>query len=92
VKTAPSSSLAAPFHPASAPCDIDEREQVIRVDADAPTGLLVKSMPAPGRTDVIYYRTGSAGSRLARTDVEGAATRAELADLFDGGSSDPVRR
>ena len=49
-----------------------ERVDVIApVDADAPTGLLVKSTPAPGRTDVIYYRTGSAGSRLARTDVEG---------------------
>lgn len=48
-----------------------ERVDVIAsVDADAPTGLLVKSTPAPGRTDVIYYRTGSAGSRLAHTDLE----------------------
>ena len=46
-------------------------DAIAPVDADAPTGLLVKSTPAPGRTDVIYHRTGSAGSRLARTDLEG---------------------
>ena len=44
---------------------------IARVDAGAPTGLLVKSAPAPGRTDVTYYRAGSAGSRLTRTDLDG---------------------
>jgi 2-dehydro-3-deoxygluconokinase len=36
-------------------------------------------------------RTGAAVC-MHSGDWEGAATRAELADLFDGGSSDPVRR
>ena len=36
-------------------------------------------------------RTGAAACMHAG-DWEGAATRAQLADLFDGGPSDPVRR
>ena len=44
------------------------------VDAEAPTGLLVKNQPRPGRTEVSYYRAGSAASRLSPADV----TRLEL--------------
>ncbi|MFT4122752.1 MAG: sugar kinase [Microbacteriaceae bacterium] len=40
------------------------------VDPAAPTGLLIKETPAPGRTAVSYYRTGSAGSRLTAADLE----------------------
>ncbi|WP_353807573.1 sugar kinase [Agromyces sp. SYSU T00194] len=43
---------------------------VAPVDADAPTGLLVKTTPAAGRTDVAYYRAGSAGSRLRASDLD----------------------
>ncbi|GLI27747.1 sugar kinase [Agromyces rhizosphaerae] len=43
---------------------------VAPVDAGAPTGLLVKSTPAAGRTDVAYYRAGSAGSRLEASDLD----------------------
>lgn len=46
-------------------------EAIARIDAGAPTGLLVKSAPVPGRTEVVYYRAGSAGSRLARADLDG---------------------
>jgi len=41
----------------------------VRVDATAPTGLMVKSRPIPGATRVEYLRAGSAGSRLAPEDV-----------------------
>lgn len=41
-----------------------------QVDSDAGTGAMMKSEIAPGRTAVQYWRTGSAGSRLARTDVD----------------------
>jgi len=39
------------------------------VDAGAPTGLMLKERPRPASTRVLYYRNGSAGSRLAPTDV-----------------------
>lgn len=39
-------------------------------DDDAPTGLMVKEWPRSGRTNVLYYRSGSAGSRLQPADVE----------------------
>lgn len=39
-------------------------------DASAPTGILLKTSPAPGRTAVSYYRSGSAGSRLQPADVD----------------------
>jgi 2-dehydro-3-deoxygluconokinase len=39
------------------------------VDADAPTGLMVKERPSAASTAVHYYRAGSAGSRLDVADV-----------------------
>ncbi|MFF7294170.1 sugar kinase [Microbacterium sp. NPDC008134] len=39
------------------------------VDADAPTGLMVKERPSAASTAVHYYRTGSAGSRLRPEDL-----------------------
>lgn len=41
------------------------------LDPDAPTGLMVKETPRPGRTSVLYYRSGSAGSRLESSDLAG---------------------
>ncbi|TQS41151.1 sugar kinase [Cryptosporangium phraense] len=40
------------------------------VDRENPTGLLVKELDAGGRTSVVYYRRGSAGSRLSPADVD----------------------
>jgi 2-dehydro-3-deoxygluconokinase len=42
---------------------------VVTVDPDSPTGLLIASRPAPGRTAVHYHRAGSAGSRLTPDDL-----------------------
>ena len=42
--------------------------QWLRQDASAPTGLFFKLRSA-GRTSVVYYRRGSAASRLCREDV-----------------------
>ena len=39
------------------------------VDADAPTGLMVKERPSASSTAVHYYRTGSAGSRVSASDL-----------------------
>ena len=39
------------------------------VDESAPTGLMLKQLPAAGRTAVRYYRGGSAGSRLGPADL-----------------------
>ena len=39
------------------------------VDAQAPTGLMLKERPSPSSTAVFYYRAGSAGSRLQPEDV-----------------------
>ncbi|MFC5502701.1 sugar kinase [Lysinimonas soli] len=38
-------------------------------DGEHPTGLLLKDTSADGRTRVVYYRKGSAGSRLSEADV-----------------------
>ncbi|CAM04201.1 2-dehydro-3-deoxygluconokinase [Saccharopolyspora erythraea NRRL 2338] len=45
---------------------VDVRAQV---DPEAPTGLMLKELTGPGTSRVYYYRAGSAGSRLAATDV-----------------------
>lgn len=42
----------------------------VRVDADAPTGLVVKEMDATGESSMHYYRRGSAASRLAPDDLD----------------------
>lgn len=39
------------------------------IDADAPTGLMLKERQAPGMARVWYYRSGSAGSRLSPADI-----------------------
>jgi 2-dehydro-3-deoxygluconokinase len=39
------------------------------VDPAAPTGLLLKETDGMGRTEVVYHRRGSAGSRLAPVDL-----------------------
>jgi 2-dehydro-3-deoxygluconokinase len=40
------------------------------VDDGAPTGLLLKETPSPGRTVITYHRAGSAGSRLVPADLD----------------------
>jgi 2-dehydro-3-deoxygluconokinase len=47
----------------------------IRVDAAAPTGLMVKYRRTNTVTQVMYYRKGSAGSRLDRSDVDAELIR-----------------
>jgi 2-dehydro-3-deoxygluconokinase len=41
----------------------------VRVDPEAPTGLMIKERRTPETQKVAYYRAGSAGSRLAPEDV-----------------------
>ncbi|WP_200331107.1 sugar kinase [Leucobacter sp. L43] len=41
-------------------------------DAGAPTGLMLKERPTAGTSRVVYYRTGSAGSRLEPSDLSDA--------------------
>ena len=52
----------------------------LRVDPDAPTGLMIKERRTPATQKVAYYRAGSAGSRLAPADVP--ADLVEQADLL----------
>jgi 2-dehydro-3-deoxygluconokinase len=40
------------------------------IEDQAPTGMILKDAPLPGRTRVRYLRSGSAGSRLAPGDLE----------------------
>src|SRR2546430_11180010 len=42
----------------------------VRVDPDAPTGLMVKFRRTGSTTQLLYYRKGSAGSRLERADID----------------------
>lgn len=42
------------------------------VDVSAPTGLMLKERRTSSTTNVSYHRAGSAGSRLASTDLRGA--------------------
>ncbi|TML27576.1 MAG: sugar kinase [Actinobacteria bacterium] len=42
----------------------------VRVDPGAPTGLMVKYRRTGTTTQVLYYRKGSAGSRLEPTDLD----------------------
>lgn len=48
--------------------DIDVRAAVI--DPDAPTGLMIKERRSSAVAAVTYYRSGSAGSRLAPADLD----------------------
>ncbi|MDN4616334.1 sugar kinase [Leifsonia sp. F6_8S_P_1B] len=52
------------------------------VDSGAPTGLMLKERPRPSSMRVLYYRAGSAGSRLSPADVpDGWIERADLLHL-----------
>ena len=42
----------------------------IAVDPSAPTGLMIKERRTPATQRVSYYRAGSAGSRIASTDID----------------------
>lgn len=42
----------------------------VTVDDDAPTGLMIKERRTPTAQKVAYYRSGSAGSRIAPDDVD----------------------
>lgn len=50
------------------------------LDSTAPTALMVKDRPSLGRTRVVYYRTGNAGSRLCVEDLPQPAL--ESAEIF----------
>jgi len=50
------------------------------VDPDAPTALMVKDRPSIGRTRVVYYRAGNAGSRIAPEDIPSGVV--EGAEIF----------
>ncbi len=43
---------------------------VATIDHEAPTGVILKSSPSAGRTEVINLRTASAGSRLNVADLD----------------------
>lgn len=47
----------------------------VRLDPDAPTGLYLKDRPAAGDPSVLYYRRGSAASRLSPADLDPAYIR-----------------
>jgi 2-dehydro-3-deoxygluconokinase len=49
------------------------RTDFLRVDASAPTGVLVRERRILGPAEVTYYRAGSAGARLEPGDVDAAA-------------------
>ncbi|MBN9631107.1 MAG: sugar kinase, partial [Actinobacteria bacterium] len=40
------------------------------IDPDASTGLILKERPRPGRSTVLYFRSGSAGSKLSLADLD----------------------
>jgi 2-dehydro-3-deoxygluconokinase len=42
----------------------------VRVDADAPTGVIIREQRHYGPLDVLYYRRGSAASRLSPADLD----------------------
>lgn len=44
----------------------------VTVDAEAPTGVLIRGRRGIGPTEVVYARRGSAGSRLDPMDIEAA--------------------
>lgn len=45
----------------------------VTVDADRPTGVIVRDAPTIGATQVVYHRAGSAGSALTVDDLDLAA-------------------
>jgi 2-dehydro-3-deoxygluconokinase len=47
--------------------------EALVVDDGAPTGVMIRERRALGAANVLYYRAGSAGSRLSPADVDAAA-------------------
>jgi 2-dehydro-3-deoxygluconokinase len=45
-------------------------EVAVLVDPEARTGIMLKETPIAGSTRVLYYRSGSAGSRLSPQDID----------------------
>jgi 2-dehydro-3-deoxygluconokinase len=54
----------------------EDVDATVITDPGAPTGLMIKENRAQGITNVLYYRSGSAGSRLRPADVPDEAVRA----------------
>jgi 2-dehydro-3-deoxygluconokinase len=54
----------------------EDVDLTVITDDGAPTGIMVKENRAAGITNVMYYRKGSAGSRLSPADVPAAVIRA----------------
>ena len=54
--------------------------RALAVEADAPTGVMLRERRALGAAEVVYHRRGSAASQLDPGDVD----RAAEAGLFDG--------
>lgn len=54
----------------------EDVDATVITDPHAPTGLMIKESRARGITSVLYYRAGSAGSRLRPGDVPDEAVRA----------------
>jgi 2-dehydro-3-deoxygluconokinase len=52
----------------------------LTTDADAPTGLMFRERRALGPAQVVYARTGSAGSRLSPADIDRATDAGVFAD------------
>jgi 2-dehydro-3-deoxygluconokinase len=47
--------------------------QHLRVDTSATTGVMIRELRDLGPSEVLYWRAGSAGSRVSASDVEAAA-------------------
>ena len=47
----------------------------IRIDEEAPTGVMIKNRRTGQHTKVLYHRAGSAGSRLSPDDIDSALIR-----------------
>ena len=45
----------------------------VRIEPDTRTGIMLKETPIAGTTRVLYYRSGSAGSRLSPDDLDADA-------------------
>jgi 2-dehydro-3-deoxygluconokinase len=53
----------------------EDVDLTVIADDSAPTGIMVKENRAAGITNVMYYRTGSAGSRLSPVDIPAGVVR-----------------
>ena len=76
----------------------EDVDLTVIVDDGAPTGIMVKESRAAGITNVMYYRAGSAGSRLSPADVPAEAVQAAalvhvtgITAILSGTALDTVR-